>query len=108
MVATMKNILYGGYEGSDTEICENCESLGELLVKRLRAAGENTVLVRQGIESTFTDRTILIFFSSFFCDFVLDRLMELLVLKSVAMRFSRNPYIWPNIFKLHLASVWVM
>lgn len=62
MVAAMKNILYGGYEGSDTEICENCESLGELLVKRLRAAGENTVLVRQRIKSTFTDRTILIFF----------------------------------------------
>lgn len=42
----MTNILYGGYEGSDAEICENCESLGELLIKRLRIAGHNTVLVR--------------------------------------------------------------
>lgn len=43
----MENLLYGGYEGTDLEICENCESLGELLVKRLRNAGPNTVLVRQ-------------------------------------------------------------
>lgn len=43
----MENILYGGFEGTDAEICENCESLGELLLKRLREAGPNTVLVRK-------------------------------------------------------------
>lgn len=53
-IKTMENVLYGGYEGSDAEICENCESLGELLVKKLRLAGKDTVLVRQlSIQRTF-------------------------------------------------------
>lgn len=41
----MTNILYGGALDSDEQICENCKSLGELLIKKLRIAGHNTVLV---------------------------------------------------------------
>lgn len=43
----MNNILYGGYEGSDTDITENVQSLGEMLVRKLNAAGRKVVLVKR-------------------------------------------------------------
>lgn len=45
-ISTMNNILYGGYEGSDKEITENVQSLGEMLFKKLNTAGQSVVLVK--------------------------------------------------------------
>lgn len=42
----MENVLYGGFEGSDAEICQNVQSLGEGLLNTLRAVGRKVVLVR--------------------------------------------------------------
>lgn len=41
----MSNILYGGFEGSEEEVCEGTKSLGEALVNKLRTAGQKIVLV---------------------------------------------------------------
>lgn len=41
----MNNILYGGYEGPDDEVCLNAQSLGEALLNKLRASGDRIVLV---------------------------------------------------------------
>lgn len=41
-----KNILYGGYEGPDEEVCLNTQSLGEALINSLRANGHRIVLVK--------------------------------------------------------------
>lgn len=40
-----KNILYGGFEGSDEEICLNSRSLGEALLNSLNRAGQRIVMV---------------------------------------------------------------
>lgn len=44
------NILYGGSEGIDSEICENCKSLGEFLLKKFQEADDNILLVICGIK----------------------------------------------------------
>lgn len=44
-MSTIKNILYGGFEGSDEEVCFNSKSLGEALYSNLHAAGHRIVLV---------------------------------------------------------------
>lgn len=100
MVEAAKNILYGGYEGSDTEICENCESLGELLIKRFRTAGEDIILVRHKIRKNAYSLLMS------FC--VVDRWMESLVSKLVAMHSFQNPFIWRSTLKIRLESVWAM
>lgn len=41
----MGKILYGGYEGTDSEISENVKSFGELLFQKLQSSGEQIVLV---------------------------------------------------------------
>ncbi|XP_031619823.1 luciferin 4-monooxygenase-like [Contarinia nasturtii] len=41
----MNNILYGGYEGSEEDVCEGAKSLGEALLNKLRAAGQRIVLI---------------------------------------------------------------
>lgn len=75
MVETMQNILYGGYEGSDAEICENCESLGELVIKRLQTAGQRTVVVRHKIKTHTTNiRLTNVFFLVLLCFAIFIRL----------------------------------
>lgn len=45
----MNNILYGGYEGGENEICQNAKSLGEALLNKLRAADRKIILVKMVI-----------------------------------------------------------
>lgn len=40
-----KNILYGGFEGTDEEICENKSSLGEFVMSTLQKSGDDILLV---------------------------------------------------------------
>lgn len=40
-----KNVLYGGFEGTDEEICLHCQSLGEGLLRSLNQAANRIVLV---------------------------------------------------------------
>lgn len=44
-MSVSKNILYGGYVGTDEEICLHAKSLGEALLNSLKTAGQRTVLV---------------------------------------------------------------
>lgn len=44
-MSSTSNILYGGYEGSDCEICENSQSLGEVILNKFRALDDKIVLV---------------------------------------------------------------
>lgn len=44
-MSAMANILYGGYEGTDAEVCLNAQSLGEALLNKLKASGNRIVLV---------------------------------------------------------------
>lgn len=58
-MANEKNILYGGDLGSDSEICENANSLGEFVLKRFQDGGDKVILVRpslprQNNRGTFT------------------------------------------------------
>lgn len=45
--------MYGGYEGSDREVSQNADSLGEALFNKLRASGKKIVLVKQSILKRF-------------------------------------------------------
>lgn len=40
-----KNVLFGGDDGTDEEICHNARSMGEALANKLRFKGESIVLV---------------------------------------------------------------
>lgn len=40
-----EKVLYGGFVGTDDELCENTQSLGEFLLKKFQAAGDNVQLV---------------------------------------------------------------
>lgn len=40
-----KNILYGGFLGTDEVICENKRSLGEIMLSKLDEANESVILV---------------------------------------------------------------
>lgn len=40
-----KNIVYGGDDGTDQEICHNARSMGEAMINKLRSKGESIVLV---------------------------------------------------------------
>lgn len=40
-----KNILYGGFEGTDEEICENKRSLGEFVMSTLQKSEDDILLV---------------------------------------------------------------
>lgn len=44
-MSAKSNILYGGFEGSEAEICENTCSLGELLRKKLQSFDSKVLLV---------------------------------------------------------------
>lgn len=39
------SILYGEFEGTDEQICENTKSLGEFLLKKLQEHGDHILLV---------------------------------------------------------------
>lgn len=43
-------ILYGGFEGTPKQICENKQSLGELLLSRCDEIGEKVILVSENSE----------------------------------------------------------
>lgn len=40
------NILYGGFEGTDNEICENKRSMGEFILNKFQEAENKVLLVR--------------------------------------------------------------
>lgn len=40
-----ENIMYGGFEGSESEICENSRSLGELVLRKFQENSSKVILV---------------------------------------------------------------
>lgn len=48
-MANEKNILYGGDLGSDSDICENANSLGEFVLKKFQDGGDKVILVRPSL-----------------------------------------------------------
>lgn len=94
------NILYGGYVGSDKEICQNAQSLGEAILNKLREADQKIILVKCLLLSWFRNFNYILFISC--------RLMVLMEKKSVHGTYSQKQYVWQNIYKKILASNQVM
>lgn len=99
---TKSNILYGGFEGSDKEICQNAESLGEAILNKLRDADRKIILVQL---FCFKFNFILIIIQLYF---VCYRLMELMAKKSAPGNYSQEQSVWQNIYKKIITSNRVM
>lgn len=82
-----ENILYGGYEGSDEEICLNTKSLGEALMNSFNSSGERTVLVIDNISFVLTPFFIDIYIEQI--DGVSGRTVSGNELKSKAIRLAK-------------------
>lgn len=54
----MNSTLYGGFEGTFEEICENKRSLGEFLLNRYDEIGHKVILVSVSSNTALISKTI--------------------------------------------------